>query len=334
MSSVVIEARAINPPDLSRLLEVSETRHPLGNLHPIWVRHGTNECGPCVAHPERHPYCEISLACAGEGSFSVENEQAKFRARDILLVGTGLPHWGEISRYPYRFITVYFLPSVLIELDPERDGPRILRRFTARQSLANRIIRPSRELGRHLVPLFEQIVSEFEGKEFGREIRLRTLLMELLVSLLRWEHRHGRSGSVAPMDVDWQPIFRVLDYLRQNYTEPIYASKLAQASGMSESRLKILFRRALGMSWVKYLQGYRIHRAAALLSQPGSNVTEAAFAVGFESLSHFNSVFRSFLGVSPTVYVKNASGQDFNRDSTKDKPPLMSRPPLPINTGQ
>ena len=77
---------------------------------------------------------------------------------------------------------------------------------------------------------------------------------------------------------------------------------VARAAGQSESRLKGLFQEALGLSWVKYLQGYRIHRAAALLNESGYNVTEAALAVGFESLSHFNATFRGFMGVSPKHY--------------------------------
>jgi AraC-like DNA-binding protein len=40
------------------------------------------------------------------------------------------------------------------------------------------------------------------------------------------------------------------------------------------------------------------------LAAPGSNVTEAALASGFESLSHFNVLFRTFMGVAPKVYAK------------------------------
>jgi len=78
----------------------------------------------------------------------------------------------------------------------------------------------------------------------------------------------------------------------------------ARATGLSESRIKILFRYALNLSWVKYLQGYRIHRAAALLCEGRLNVTEAALEVGFDSLSHFNETFHSFMGVSPKSFVR------------------------------
>ena len=82
---------------------------------------------------------------------------------------------------------------------------------------------------------------------------------------------------------------------------------MANAAGMGQSRLEAVFKRAMGMPWVRYLQGYRIERAAALLLEGRQNVTEVAMQVGFESLSHFNATFRSFMSVSPSTYARSAS---------------------------
>lgn len=293
--------------ELSRLVEVEETRQQLSELCPVWVRCDTVYAGPVIPHPERHPYCEVGITCAGRGTFFVEREVADFRAGDVLLIGTGVPHWGTITRFPYSVITVYFLPSVLIDLGPESDGPAVLHRFTARQTLRERLVRPPPALQRRFRECFTELAAEFAGAEFGREIRLRTLLVEPLVALLRWELKSGRAAADRGFEVEWRPVSRALEHLREHYAEPVYARDVARAAGLSESRLKVLFHNALGMSWVKYLQGYRIHRAAALLSQPGANVTEAALAVGFESLSHFNTVFHAFMGVSPRVYARSAA---------------------------
>jgi AraC-like DNA-binding protein/quercetin dioxygenase-like cupin family protein len=305
-NSSQIQVHSLAESELTRLTEVNETCQPLREMHPIWVRQTAITGGPSIPHPERHPYCEIGFTCKGRGAFFVEHEQAGFQPGDMLFVGTGVPHWGVITEFPYVAVIVYFLPSVLIDLGPEGDGPRILRRLTASQSLKNRMIRPPPQLKRHAKRLFCEIAGEFATTQFGREIRLRTLLMELLVLVLRWEAQQGTAIDRFQNGVDWKPILKALDFLREHYTGPVYAHQVAQAAGLSESRLKTLFQQALGMSWVKYLQGYRVHRAAALLGQPGSNVTEAAFAVGFESLSHFNTIFRSFMGVPPTIYARNA----------------------------
>jgi len=235
----------------------------------------------------------------GGGRIFVENEQAVSQAGDVMLLGPGIPHWGSIQQYPLRFVTVYFLPWVPIEMGPESDGIRVLRRFTARQSLTERLIRPPRNLLMQLTALFQKLVTEYEGQQLGREICVRSRLMDLIFTILRWEQAQGRNIGGEELEEDWRPLMKTLQYLRAHYSDPIYAREVARAAGLSESRLKQLFQQALGMSWVKFLQGYRIHRAAALLNESGYNVTEAALAVGFDSFAHFNKTFRAFMGVTP-----------------------------------
>ena len=299
-------ARPTRTPDLAWLLDVTESRQPLSEHSPIWVRHGAVHAGPPTPHPERHPYCEFGIVLEGKGTSLVEREEVWRLPGDLLLLGPGIPHWGRIKTFPLRYITVFFLPAVVIEMDPAKDGLRLLRRFTAKQSLATWLLRPSRQILTRLVPMFQELAMEFDQQRFGREIRLRTLLMEMIVLLLRWEESKGLTIGSDRTDVDWRPVQKTLTYLRDHYTEPVYARDVARAAGISESRLKTLFQDALGLSWVKYLQGYRIHRAAALLSESTHNVTEAALAVGFESLSHFNATFRSFMGTSPKHYARRS----------------------------
>jgi AraC-like DNA-binding protein len=294
--------------DLAWLLNVTESRQPLTESSPVWVRSNTVTEGPPTPHPECHPHCEISMVLEGGpgGKTMIERESVHRGVGDLLLLGPGVPHWGAIDSgsYPVTSVAIYFLPWVLIEMGPESDGVRILRRFTARQRGGQRVVHLP---PKHRVPFrefFEQISHEFSQVGFGREVRLRTLLMEMLVRLVRWEQSLGRDVGASELDFDWQPILKTLKYLRDNYTEPIYATNLARAIGVSESRLKSMFQRALGISWVKYLQGYRIHRAASLLNNGGHNVTEAAMSVGFDSLSHFNKTFHSFMGTSPKEYGK------------------------------
>jgi len=301
---ISLKCQSTNAEELSWLSRVKESRQPLSESSPIWVRYGTLLPGASLPHPERHPYCEFRIQLEGRGILFVEREKAESVPGDLFLIGSGIPHWSQATKYPYEFITIYFLPSVMIEMGPQSAGPAILRRLTAFRSLNDHLVRPPPALRRKLTERFHEIEAEFGNNWFGREIRLRTLLVEQLVQLLRWEERIGPRPSQAALDVDWQPLTKSLRYLHENYREPIYAQNLARAAGVSESRLKILFHNVLRISWVKYLQGYRIHRAAALLSESRSSVAEAAFAVGFESISHFNVIFRDFMGVPPSEYGK------------------------------
>lgn len=294
---------------LSWLSEVKESVQPLTEQYPIWVRHGIVQTGPTIPHPERHPYCEFSTILEGRAVAYVGREDVERTAGDYFLTGPGVAHWYKGTQYPVKFAAVYFLPSVLIEMGPISDGMRLLRRFTARQTLAERLVRPPILLQPYFKTAFQEIIAEFDQKQIGHEIRLRTLLMEMLVQLLRWEQKAGSELKAAGSTTGWRAVEKALNHIRQHFDDVVYAKDLAAVAGVSQSRLKQLFHEHLGIPWSRYLQGYRLDRAAALLSQPGHSVLETALAVGFESVSHFNTMFRSMMGMTPGEYARRAAGK-------------------------
>jgi len=304
VSAMPIDATTTTLSELCWLSDVRESGPRLNAESPIWVRRFVIRSGPAMTHPECHPYCELGLHTGGSGVEFVGREKSTRGAGDFFLAGPGLPHWFKATRYPLAGIAIYFLPSVLCEMGPRHDGLHLLRRLTAKQDLKQRLIRPSAALRRKLTAGFESIHGEFARESLGREIRLRTLLMEMLVDLVRWEKREGKAPAGSDASPKWASVNLALHYLREHFAEPVYAHDVAKAVGVSESRLKTLFREALGVPWSRYIQGYRIQQAIALLGASDYNVTQAALAVGFDSPSHFNATFRAFMGVSPSVYLK------------------------------
>jgi AraC-like DNA-binding protein len=45
----------------------------------------------------------------------------------------------------------------------------------------------------------------------------------------------------------------------------------------------------------------RLQQAKLLLAQGNMNVSEVAYAVGFDSLSYFSKVFKKYYGLSPSA---------------------------------
>jgi AraC-like DNA-binding protein len=293
--------------ELAWLAEVQPSGPHLTPFAPVWVKRFAVEAGPAILHPECHAYCELGMHTQGSGTEFVGREQATREAGDLFIAGPGVPHWFEPTRYPLEGVVVYFLPIVLCEVGPKQDGIQILRRFTAGQSLAERLLRPPAELRERMQQRFTDIVHEFATESLGREIRLRTLLMDMLVDLVRWEQQSGAVVALSSGSPRWQDVNQALHYLREHFSQRVYARDVARAAGVSESQLKVIFRETLGIPWSRYIQGYRIQQAVAMLSASQCNVTKAALAAGFESLSHFNATFRAFMGVSPSAYLKKMS---------------------------
>lgn len=286
---------------------VREVRHPLTQTRPLWVKHVQVLSGgplpePAMPQPEWHPYCEFSYIFQGRLLQYVGGEKTERAPGDLMLLGSGTPHYAMHLSYPLRYVTVYLLPTLLFELAPEGDGIRAAARFSSARRISDRVVRPPFNLAQTISGRFEQMVAEFSAWAVGSELRLRALLIENLVDLLRWEQSLGRDFCLKSAELKWIHVEKALRFIHEHYAEPIYVSQIARETGSSVAHLQDSFKRALGMRCIEYVRSYRISQAAAMLHAADARVTEVALAVGFESLGHFNSSFRSFLGISPAQY--------------------------------
>ena len=72
--------------------------------------------------------------------------------------------------------------------------------------------------------------------------------------------------------------------------------------GLSERQVARLFRRTLGTSFSAYVTQLRIERAKKLLATSHRSVTEIGLDTGWQSLAHFNTVFRRRVSATPSAY--------------------------------
>lgn len=100
----------------------------------------------------------------------------------------------------------------------------------------------------------------------------------------------------------------VRDRIDREYAQPLDVQALARGVHMSAGHLSRQFRLAYGESPYRYLMTRRIERAMALLRRGDLSVTAVCFLVGCSSLGTFSSRFAELVGVSPSVYRRQASG--------------------------
>jgi AraC-like DNA-binding protein len=100
---------------------------------------------------------------------------------------------------------------------------------------------------------------------------------------------------------------RVRDRIDREYAQPLDVEALARGAHMSAGHLSREFRAAYGESPYGYLMTRRIERAMALLRRGDMSVTDVCFAVGCSSLGTFSTRFSELVGVSPSVYRREAA---------------------------
>ncbi len=95
---------------------------------------------------------------------------------------------------------------------------------------------------------------------------------------------------------------KIVQFIKENYTSDLSREGLAAAVGLNPNYMSTLFKKYTGYKINDYINKLRIEEAAAKLTQREEKIIEIAFAVGFESLTTFNRVFKSVIGKTPTEY--------------------------------
>lgn len=110
-----------------------------------------------------------------------------------------------------------------------------------------------------------------------------------------------------PQEIDPR-IGRLCAYMQLNLNSKLSMSDLARYLYISESHLRLLFRKTLGISPSEYLRQLRLQHAKDLLVNTTYSLKEIAERSGFRTLNHFSRMFATYEAVSATEYRKRYYG--------------------------
>ena len=109
-----------------------------------------------------------------------------------------------------------------------------------------------------------------------------------------------RSESIVPERM----IDRVINDIREHYTEDIQLTTLASKYSVSIARLSTDIKKKIGMTFSDYVTQLRIQRAKELLPDESMSISEIAEIVGYNDYFYFIKVFKKVQGISPSKYRK------------------------------
>ncbi|MEY4692057.1 MAG: hypothetical protein RIT19_2382 [Verrucomicrobiota bacterium] len=118
------------------------------------------------------------------------------------------------------------------------------------------------------------------------------------------DHLAIQSNQIAVQKACAEPpvITRAKRFIEEHHREDLSLGQVAASVHTSLFYFCKLFKRHTGVSFTEYVSRLRTEKAKKLLLNPNLRVSEIAYEVGFQSLTHFNRVFKRILHESPTDY--------------------------------
>ncbi len=118
------------------------------------------------------------------------------------------------------------------------------------------------------------------------------------------DHLSDLSNQIVVQQENAEPpmITRAKQFIRENQAEELSLGQVAKAVNASSFYFCKMFKKGTGLNFTEYVCRVRIESAKNLLLNPNLRISEIAYQVGFQSLTHFNRVFKKTVGEAPTEY--------------------------------
>lgn len=123
----------------------------------------------------------------------------------------------------------------------------------------------------------------------------------------------ARLRQMASAGSQGNRIAQAIDWLKENFTQPLRIDVLASQVNMSTSTFHHHFRALTAKSPLQYQKWLRLNEARRLMLNEQQDATTAAFEVGYESPSQFSREYSRLFGNSPLRDITNL------REITADK---------------
>lgn len=238
-----------------------------------------------------HSDTAAELLCVVRGGMTLEMSERRFRLRagDIAVIPPNNPHRDIFSLRDE--------PEIFLARFKWRGAKHFFAAITNEQlSLLS-----GHDRGEALA-LLHLLQSHAKGESPLDQAIVRPLLHALLLKLWHGVRRVNGTGEEDKMRVGrrHELMMRAKALLDQEFATALSLEVLSRRLNVSPYYLSRVFSQEAGFSLISYLTEVRMKKARELLARRAGNVSQVAYAVGYENPHYFSRVFKSFFGYAPS----------------------------------
>ncbi len=250
-----------------------------------------------------HPEYELVYVEASNGIRHVGQHISSFMESDLVLIGPNIPHLN----FDYGLQTEYRQIVVQLKENFMGDTFKETPEFASIQSLFDKAYLGLSFNGKTKQAVAEKLKFMQQLSHFEQLLCLLEVF-QLLATSNEVTELNEQDTSIKLFLHDKIRMGSVYDYIHAKYNEKPNVNEVAASVHLSTAAFCRYFKKQTKMTFTDFVNQYRITQAKTLLLKDIS-VSEACYEVGFESLSHFNKLFKKLTGKNPSVFRKKDAGR-------------------------
>ena len=246
-----------------------------------------------------HNFLELTYILGGRVLHDLDGQVTELHAGDYLIVDYGSRHsYCGVDGGSFDNLDCLFLPELL---DPVLKGTKSLRSllehylldFNMRALVQNPARMVFHDDTGQVRALLDRIVAESRQGAPGYRALVRCYLIEIL--LLTMRRLDGAQTASSGQSIS----AFLTAYISEHYMEPITLEELSGRLNYSLPYISKRFKEDTGVSFVSYLQNYRVMQGCRLLSGSRHSLSEITEMVGYRDVKFFSELVKRITGLSP-----------------------------------
>jgi AraC-like DNA-binding protein len=249
-----------------------------------------------------HPEYELVYVEAINGIRNVGQHISGFMESDLVLIGPNVPHLN----FDYGIETDYHQIVVQLKENFLGEAFKETPEFLAIHHLFQKAYLGLSFGGNTKKVVAEKLLYMQELSHFEQIIKLLEVF-QILATSNEVTELNDQDTSIKLFFDDKIRMGAVYSYIHSNYNDKPDVNAVAASVHLSTAAFCRYFKKQTKMTFTDFVNQYRITQAKTLLLKDVS-VSEACYEVGFQSLSHFNKLFKKVTGINPSVFKKQRIG--------------------------
>jgi AraC-like DNA-binding protein len=242
-----------------------------------------------------HPEYELTFISNSQGVRYVGNNMENFSDRDLVLLGSNLPHcWINSGQDEFAKAIVIFLNEDFINWLNNGQFPHIVELFKN----SSKGIKFSKEVASNNE---KRLTRMLEADPFEKFIILMQMLNDL-ASQNNFDFLTQNGFSYELNLSNNERINAVYQFVSKNFGRKISLSEVAAHVNMSNEYFSRFFSKTMMKSFFTFLNEYRINRACKLLIETDKSINDICYKSGFESIPFFYRQFKKFKSSQPKSF--------------------------------
>lgn len=246
----------------------------------------------------QHEELELSYILKGQGTRVIGDKMERFSEGEVIFIPSNVPHcWsfdadkvddeGKIEN-----ITLIIHKEVLerLALNFPECALNIRTLLDIRTGLSLSLVAIEK-----VQLVLSRMVQENDLERFSS-------LLLIVQAIATTAHVHREVGDAIYKKKSSDKLHLIHRYVMHNFQRHMTIEEVARTVQMSKSSFCIFFKREVGMTFITFLNEFRVKSACKMLNETDKSIAEVCYAVGFTDIPHFNRTFKKVLGSTPTAF--------------------------------